>query len=790
MRRSTSRVGRLAVLILLLPSGSCGGDAGTTPTGDGDPDPPQPPTAPSQLAATPLSRTAIQLEWQDNSGDESGFRLERSPDGTSSWTSVATPVADVTSIEDAGLTEGTTWFYRVAALGAGGVSGFSNVAEATTPSGTEGAVLEVENGITGTLPPPGTPLTERNLLQEVRDVAATAAGIAGVDTVIALENALATQIVYDDGIVHLFINNRPADAADLGSSASATAATPAVPARFATARALPTGPPAATDGPPGSPRAVVAVVDGGDPLANEVAGMLSEAGYDVLPLGATLAHMRQYANLGALYLDTHGVSFVRFFQAGDGSTSSRSSFALQTATLLGTDLTPWRSELLDGSLTINSVRDAGGTLRTQIGITETFIDRHWSFDDGVVVIHACFVGSGPFLANAAQNLTLDPTPVRASVLGTGARAMMGFDNLTWHTYARPSVLHFLDRMLGADSYDRQDPPLRPFDLDEVATDMTDRGLMRFTRPSMTFLGLGLGGNDVRVVFSRRGGRTTLAPSLRTMDVVDDVEQGSGQLTLQGLFGVNAGTVEVGGAAVPVESWSERTIVARPPFQGGGSVGPVVVRKPTGVESNATPLTEWRGTVTLETTVQGLVATATMDVRFRADVHRFRPRLQDEPEHREVSTYFSPASTGSIQGSGTRTDGQVTTEWYGQNSMAILPTRFVDQGAFPLTGNVMGGDVRLDPDGGEAEICIAAWGYVNSRSTGPDGTILTNPAATFITPEIVDRMRGFLGCVNANLDGDSFVIGSGRKTHSVTNGSFSLEWSDFAPAAAPDDRTAG
>ncbi|NND85599.1 MAG: fibronectin type III domain-containing protein [Acidimicrobiia bacterium] len=728
-----------------------------------------------------MSGTVIRLEWQDNSSDESGFRLERSPDGTASWTAVTSPGANVTSIDDTGLTEGTTRFYRVAAVGTGGTSGFSNVAEASTPAGSDATFLDVRSAIEAALPSPGTPLTSRNLLDEVRAVGAAASGIAGVDSVLVFEETLTTQIVYDDGVVHLFINNRTDDEA---ASLAAPTPGPAPAGQVATRSGSST--PATSDGPPTSSRAVVAFHDGGDPLANEVAAMLSEAGYEVLPLGASLDDMRNYSNLGMLYLDTHGGNFVRILDA-NGTASNVGAFALQTSTVLQS-LTPWKDELLDGALVVVSSTDASGVTRHSIGVTELFIARHWSFDDGVMVGHVCFLGRAPFIDRGS---TLDPRPFRQTILAQGARVLMSFDHLTWHSYARPSVLHFLSRMLGSRGYDPPSPPLRPFDFDQVVDDMTDRDLLKFHRPGTVWFGnVTTGGNDVNVVFSRLAGRTTLAPSIRTMNIVDDVDEGSGLLTIEGLFGAQPGRVAVSGQDVPVDSWAETTIVARPPFQGAGSVGPVMVVKPTGVESNATPLTEWQGTVTVETEVQGLVATASMDVRFRADVHRFRTRLQDEPEHREVSTYFSPASTGSILGSGSRIDGQVTTEWYGQNDMDILPARFVDQGAFPLTNSVMGGVVRLDPDGGEAEICIAAWGYVNARATGPNGTILTNPIATFLTPDIVDRMRGFLGCVDVSLDASSFVIGAGRNTHSTAAGNFSLEWTDFTPVAPPDVRTAG
>lgn len=782
MRKTRSAL----VLALLACTAACGGDSGTEPPVDGDPTQGTPPTAPAALAARALGGSAIELTWQDNSSNETGFRIERSPDGTSGWSQVGATAADAVAYEDAGLAEGTTAYYRVAAEGSAGVSAFSNVAEATTPAGIAAGAIAIERAIERVLPPPGTPLAQRNLQDEVHAVAEAARDIAGVDSVFVLERELTTQIVMDDGVVHLFINNRPYGIESLASTpfpAAPRATKPPAPSPAVR------NTPAASDGPPGSARAVVTSFDGGAGLASEIASMLTGVGYNVLGLGASLDDMRQYTNLGVLHLDTHGVAFTK---VSDGAGAAGfTSFALQTSTRLGSDLTHLREELLDGSLAISTDVDAAGRVRTSIAITEVFIARYWSFDDGVVMLHACFGGSGPFLSGLASGesggTTVDPSILRLAMLGAGARAVIAFDNLTWDTYARPSIMHFFDRMLGANTHDTEDPPLRPFDIEEIYADMQDRGLLRFTRPSYAIFGLGIGGNDVNVVFDRVPGRATLAPSIKTMTVVDDAAESDGELTLEGLFGDQEGTVEVEGAAIPVESWSNESIVARVPFLGTGSAGPVVVKRPTGVKSNEAPLTEWRGTIKVTfATVGTLTATAELDVRFRADVHRSRNRLTDDPEHRVVPAYFSPSSSGTVRGSGSHTANNVTVNWTGARDMPLLEKQYIDNGFFPLLSSAMGGVVTLDPDGEEAELCLGVLGIITQQS--PAGA---SPLPVIhVSPELFDRMHGLFGCVDVDLDDDSFEIGDGRRTHSNEGLDMTLEWSTFVPFAAPTENTAG
>ena len=98
---------------------------------------PTPPAAPTELTATGVSTSQINVSWTDNASNETGFRLERCAGaGCTSFTEVAAPVANVTTFQDAGLTSGSSYTYRVQAYNTGGNSGYSRSATAVTSTGT------------------------------------------------------------------------------------------------------------------------------------------------------------------------------------------------------------------------------------------------------------------------------------------------------------------------------------------------------------------------------------------------------------------------------------------------------------------------------------------------------------------------------------------------------------------------------------------------------------------------------------------------------------------------------
>jgi probable HAF family extracellular repeat protein len=94
---------------------------------------PPAPALPDGLTASALSASRIALSWTDNSSDETAFALWRQTDG-GDFARIALVVPNTTGYTDSDLTPGTTYTYRVRAIGRGGASAWSNYATAiTTP---------------------------------------------------------------------------------------------------------------------------------------------------------------------------------------------------------------------------------------------------------------------------------------------------------------------------------------------------------------------------------------------------------------------------------------------------------------------------------------------------------------------------------------------------------------------------------------------------------------------------------------------------------------------------------
>ncbi len=112
-------------------------DGGTTGGGASiNVDPlPAAPAAPSNLSATVISATRINLVWTDNAGTEQGFLIERCTGNGRcvNFGQIGQTGANSTVFADNTVIGNTNYAYRVRAFNAQGNSAYSNIAKAKTP---------------------------------------------------------------------------------------------------------------------------------------------------------------------------------------------------------------------------------------------------------------------------------------------------------------------------------------------------------------------------------------------------------------------------------------------------------------------------------------------------------------------------------------------------------------------------------------------------------------------------------------------------------------------------------
>jgi hypothetical protein len=396
-----------------------------------------------------------------------------------------------------------------------------------------------------------------------------------------------------------------------------------------------------------------------EPVYDLAATLESPGGYGIRPGkagDARLSALRTVSGDGFFYFNTHG---GRAFKTKDRS--GRGFFSLQSSTFVtpGNEALPEiAADLQAGRLTyftapnFNTVIDprTGNQVDeedTRYGITGDFVKTYWRFaSDSIVFLNACWSG-----------YTADPEGPQDFIdacWAAGAGVYFGWNEKANSGTCFTTVRYFVDRLIGANKFMKENPDQRAFPWELVYEDMRSEGLTHDRRT----------GADL-VPFPRPGGNSILLdPSIKEL-IANEWED---QLILKGWFGSRLGRVWVGGRELSGCTWKHDEIRCVLPPTGPGSNGDAYVEVPSELgryrKSNVRQLTEWAVELQyLWTDAYGSTGwriDGSGILRYRGDVGGYRLQPGKTPELPIRAMWPTKDSALRLTASGTYSSGCTNT----------------------------------------------------------------------------------------------------------------------------------
>lgn len=392
--------------------------------------------------------------------------------------------------------------------------------------------------------------------------------------------------------------------------------------------------------------------------------MLNSNGYNTAAGTGTLAEFRGFQNLSVLYVSSHGATI---------KSKGKPTYALGTGQKVNASCDPndgpcvndWK-EYEAGLLGLAIYED--DEVEPHYVMLPPFIRKYWSFKPGsFAFIDAC---------NSATDDS-GSNEFRGALKEKGLGTLVGWSGQVESGFAERTASYFFDRLLGADSYRKVNPPQRPF----VAPEIFER-IQAMGEDTYVYEEDGKTYTTTLMLKQYAEEAAILLPSIKYMDIYEEDQK----LELIGHFGNAVGEVHVNGAKVTLLSWSDSYIEAMIPATGPQSSGPVVV-KVAGHESNVVPLTEWAGSFSHRRTYNSIAPGLYHDVqctlvRFRGDVHSYREDVDGQPQERVVNLgdatrdskcNFVLAGTGTKDETTHTLSGSGNLPWFPNSSAPPFPS---------------------------------------------------------------------------------------------------------------------
>lgn len=266
--------------------------------------------------------------------------------------------------------------------------------------------------------------------------------------------------------------------------------------------------------------------------------------------------------------------------------------------------------------------EGGHTIERHYAIKSAFVKKYLNFKkDSMLMNNGCYGAADPAFVDALKSKHLS--------------VYLAWSLPAYDDSSAIAAYCIFDHLLGTsfNGSDKENPNQRPFDIDAVHADLTERGKLRDPK-----------NGTVLKLFHLGGDFGLVRPSIKHM-TVKGYER---ELWIDGDFGTRAGTVTINGQPVTLKgAWSATQLKVDLPDTGPASSGPVMVEV-SGHKSTPVPLSHWEGDVFYEDKHTAPSDTVDIVIRWhlsiRADVHDYRDKPHVTPTSVPVASTCDRTST--------------------------------------------------------------------------------------------------------------------------------------------------